>query len=172
LATLRICLTGPESTGKSELSAVLHQRFGAPVVAEFAREYAERHPGELGPEHVEPIALGQIAITDDAPAAGERLVVLDTDLLSTVAYARYYYGSCPGWIEEEARRRRADRYFLLGIDTPWESDDVRDASQDREAVFRMFRDVLGEFGADYEIVDGPWTDRCARVSEAVAALLR
>jgi nicotinamide riboside kinase len=103
--TRRICLIGPECTGKSTLAERAERELGAVWVREYAREYVERVRAVLSAEDVEPIARGEIANLD--AAADAALVVLDTDLISTVVYARHYYGSCPEWIEEEARRRRA-----------------------------------------------------------------
>lgn len=171
MAPLHICLTGPESTGKTELAEILRVRFGLPVVPEFAREYALQNPRELTADDVESIARGEIALLDAAEAAGAPAIILDTDLLSTVAYSRHYYGSCPEWIEEEARRRRAEQYFLLDVDMPWVEDDVRDNCQDRVAVFETFRKVLLEFGAPFEVVGGAWPARCRRVERAVEVLL-
>jgi NadR type nicotinamide-nucleotide adenylyltransferase len=146
----RICLTGPESTGKSELAQALAREYGAPWVPEYAREYAERCRNELTAEDVEPIARGEIALLD---AVSAPLVFLDTDLLSTVVYARHYYGSCPRWIEEEARRRRADLYLLLDTDVPWQPDAARDAGGEaREDLFDAFRAALDEFGTRWKIV--------------------
>ena len=153
----RICLTGPESTGKTELAKAL----GLPWVPEFAREYAETHGSALTADDVEPIARGEMASLDRA--AGD-LVILDTDLISTVVYARHYYGSCPAWIEEEARKRRADLYLLLDTDLPWKPDAARDAGGDaREDLFDAFRRALDEFGTRWEIVSGSWEERLARV---------
>src|SRR5436305_357207 len=36
----RVCLTGAESTGKTELAKELAAHFGAPYVPEFSRQYA------------------------------------------------------------------------------------------------------------------------------------
>jgi NadR type nicotinamide-nucleotide adenylyltransferase len=153
---LRICLTGPESTGKSELAARAERELGATRVHEYAREYAERHP-ELTAADVEPIARGQMVNEDAAQGA---LIVLDTDLISTVVYARYYYGSCPAWIEDEARRRKADLYLLLDTDVEWQPDPVRDANADaREDLFDAFRAALDEFETRWEIVSGDWEAR-------------
>ncbi|HYC87844.1 MAG TPA: ATP-binding protein [Thermoanaerobaculia bacterium] len=160
----RICLTGPESTGKSELAARAARELGATWVREYAREYAERHQ-ELTTADVEPIARGQIANED---AAGGPLILLDTDLISTVVYARYYYGSCPAWIEEEARRRKADLYLLLDTDIPWKPDPARDAGGEaREDLFDAFRAALDEFGTQWEIVSGDWETRWERVRTAL-----
>ena len=86
---------------------------------EFAREYALRVARELTVDDVEPIARGQIALEDAAgetPALQGSLLILDTDLISTVVYARHYYGQCPEWIESAAATRKADLYLLTDID--------------------------------------------------------
>jgi NadR type nicotinamide-nucleotide adenylyltransferase len=152
----RVCLTGPECTGKTVLAGALARELGTVFVPEFAREYAEAHGNVLTAADVEPIARGQMASEDGLIAQANGILVLDTDLLSTVVYARHYYGACPAWIEEEARRRRADLYLLLDTDVPWAADAVRDAggADDREDLFDAFRRVLDEFETRWEIVSG------------------
>ena len=51
--------------------------------------------------------------------------MFDTDLISTVVYSRYYYGDCPAWVIEEARRHRADLYLLMDTDVAWKPDEAR-----------------------------------------------
>ncbi|HVG23121.1 MAG TPA: ATP-binding protein [Thermoanaerobaculia bacterium] len=166
--TRRICLTGPESTGKSELAARAAGELGAACVREYAREYAEIHDNVLTANDVEPIARGQLANEDAATGA---LIILDTDLISTVVYARHYYGSCPAWIEEEARRRKADLYLLLDTDVPWQEEAARDAGGDaREDLFDAFRAALDEFDTRWEIVSGDWDERWSRVRAAIGTL--
>ena len=50
----------------------------------------------------------------------------DQDLLSTVVYARHYYGDCPPWIERLAVERLGDLYLLCPPDVPWSADRRRD----------------------------------------------
>jgi NadR type nicotinamide-nucleotide adenylyltransferase len=153
----RICLIGPECTGKTTLAQRLARELGAAWVPEFAREHAEACGNALTAADVEPIARGQIANEDRA--RGEN-VILDTDLLSTVVYARHYYGACPEWIERAARERRADLYLLLDTDVAWEADDARDAGGDaREDLFDAFRAALDEFETKWEIVSGTGEER-------------
>jgi NadR type nicotinamide-nucleotide adenylyltransferase len=162
---LRVTLTGPESTGKTELAQQLSRELSVPWIPEFAREYAETHGNDLTAADVEPIAHGEIALLDRAEGP---LVILDTDLLSTVVYARHYYGACPRWIEEEARRRLADHYLLLDTDIPWVADPARDAGgEEREDLFDAFRAALDEFGARWEIVSGDGPSRLERARAAV-----
>jgi len=160
----RICLIGPECTGKTTLAARLARELGVPWVREHAREYAEARGNVLGADDVEPIARGQMALDDET--AGADTVILDTDLISTVVYARHYYGSCPSWIEEEARRRRADLYLLMDTDVAWEPDAARDAGgDDREDLFGAFRAALDEFGTRWQIISGDWEERWRKVQD-------
>jgi NadR type nicotinamide-nucleotide adenylyltransferase len=161
---IRICLIGPEATGKTTFAARVALRLGVPWAAEYAREYAETRGNELTAADVEPIARGEIANLD-AAGAGEA-AILDTDLISTVVYARHYYGACPEWIEEEARRRKADLYLLLDTDLEWTPDPARDSPGDaREDLFDAFRGALDEFETRWEIVSGDWDERWAAVLE-------
>lgn len=179
-----VTLVGPESTGKTTLAARLAAAFGAELSAESARGYAEARaaagdPRPLGPDDVEPIAHGQIALEDAAieraRAQGHARVVRDTDLVSTVVYARHSYGACPSWIEAEARARRAGLYLLCDVDVPWAADAARDPgaadSAVRLAVRDAFVETLGEFGCAYAWVRGGWRKREWVAREAVRALL-
>jgi len=170
--TLRIVVTGPESTGKSTLATLLSDRLRAPVVPEAARLYAEAQVA-TGPERtlsaadVEPIARLAMSLEAQAMAARPAVAVFDTDLVSTVVYARHYYGSAPAWIEAEARERRGDLYLLCATDLPWTPDGIRDRPSAREELLRAFGDALCEFGCTAEWVEGTGV---ARVECAVRAL--
>jgi NadR type nicotinamide-nucleotide adenylyltransferase len=168
---VRIVLTGPESTGKSVLAAALAHAYGAPLSLEYAREYAEGRD-TLGPDDVEPIARGQIAAEDRARAAGGAALVLhDTDLVSTVLYARHYYGDCPAWIVDAARTRRADLYLLCAPDVPWATDPVRDRPHARDELFAEFRATLDAFGCPVVEIRGDWAEREMAARRAVDAVL-
>lgn len=159
---IRICLIGPECTGKTTLAQRLARELGAVYVTEHARDYAMACNNVLTAADVEPIARGQMA-NEDAAREAER-VVLDTDLISTVVYARHYYGACPPWIEEEARRRRADVYLLMDTDVDWLPDPARDAGGDaREDLFDAFRATLDEFETNWTIVSGNWEERWEQI---------
>jgi NadR type nicotinamide-nucleotide adenylyltransferase len=153
----RVCLIGPECTGKTTLAEELSVHFGAPMIPEFAREYAARVKRLLTFDDVEAIARGELALMEAAPSEG--LVILDTDLISTVVYSRHYYGRCPEWIGAEARKRKADLYLLTDIDVPWTADGVRDSAAARAALHGQFANALAMFGANFVTVTGDWEHR-------------
>jgi len=164
-ALTRICLTGAECTGKSRLAEELAGHVGAVWVPEFAREYAERVARPLTYLDVAAIAEGQMALQERTVAS--RLVILDTDLISTVVYSRHHYGACPEWIVAEARKRRADLYLLLDIDVLWIADAARDSGARRGELHEEFRRALEEFGAKFVLISGTWEERRRRAIEAV-----
>jgi nicotinamide riboside kinase len=164
-----VVLIGPECSGKTTLAAALAERFGAPWVPEAARRFVETDPTPLSAATVEPIARLGLALDDAARAAAPHLLIHDTDLLSTVVYARHYYGDCPAWIAAEARARRADLYLLCLPDLPWEADGVRDAPHARLALLARFREALEDLGAAYTVIGGHGE---ARLADAAAAVTR
>ncbi len=133
---LRIVLTGPECTGKTTLATWLGATLRFPVSQEGARLLAAQRGG-LETKDVEDVARLEIALEEQAEEAarqlGSRGVVHDTDLFSTVVYARYYHGVCPAWIEEAAFQRRSDLYLLLLPDIPYQHEPLQRAPRDERA---------------------------------------
>jgi nicotinamide riboside kinase len=177
----RVVLTGPECSGKTTLAQVLAETFRAPWTPEASRLYAEETPDGLSATTVEPIARLSMQLEDEALArAGARagtatpLLIRDTDLVSTIVYARHYYGAVADWIVEEARARRADLYLLCRPDLPWTPDGVRDRPTHREELFADFRAALDALGAGASVVEigGEGPARLEAARRAVHSLLQ
>ena len=168
---IRVVITGSESTGKTTIGQQLAEHYHAGFVPEFVRDYAARKGGEIDFADHGPIARGQIALEDEYVARGGRLLVQDTDLLSTVVYCGHYFGRCPAWIERTARDRRPDLYLLMEIDVPWIPDPVRDRGHLRDEMQQLFRDAVRASGAPYEIIEGDWPARLERAVRAIDGLL-
>lgn len=176
MTVLRVVLTGGECTGKTTLARALAARAQTAWAAEAAREVALARAGVLGPEDVPVIARTHVRLADDATraaaGAGRPLVFFDQDLVSTVVYARHYYGECPRWIERLAAERQGDLYLLCAPDLPWESDGVRDRPAAREEIHALFAAALAAAGARVADVSGVGATREERATEAVDAFLK
>ena len=173
---LRVVLLGPESTGKTRLAGDLAERYGVPWSPEYARAYVEIGNEPLVFADVDAIGQGQKAGEDAAVAEAERmgvpLVILDTDLVSTVVYSRHYYGDCPEWIEQEAERRLGDLYLLHHVDVAWVADSSqREQPERRQELFDRFRATLDQLGAEVDEVRGTWPERTRHAVESVDRLL-
>jgi len=165
----RLVVTGSECTGKTTLSQQLAERLGALWVPEYARIYAESVGRPLIAADVSLIARGQVELEDAGLASLPSLVVQDTDLISTVVYARHYYGGCPDWVFGAALERRASFYLLCDIDIPWIADKVRDRPLERQELDTSFRVTLAEFGAVVAPVSDLGDDRLRVALDAVRA---
>jgi nicotinamide riboside kinase len=98
-------------------------------------------------------------------------VFFDQDLLSTVVYARHYYGDCPPWIERLAAERLGDLYLLCLPDLPWIPDAGRDRGDRRAEMHALFAAALADAGGRVADVGGRGAEREERAEAAVAELL-
>ena len=172
----RVVLTGSESTGKTTLAQKLADHFRVSWVPEFVREYADRKGAPLDFSDHGPIARGQIALEDayrrEAEARDERVLIQDTDLLSTAVYCAHYYGECPRWIQDAARERRPDLYLLLDIDLPWVADAPRDRGHMRPEMQALFRDAVERSGVEFVEISGDAEERFATALAAIDGLMQ
>jgi NadR type nicotinamide-nucleotide adenylyltransferase len=173
---LRVVLIGPESTGKTRLASDLARHYGVSWSTEYAREYVQRKGTSVQYLDVEAIGRGQQMGEDRALARatglGAPLVILDTDLVSTLVYSRHYYGECPGWIEPEARRRLGDLYLLHHVDVDWVADgSQREQPGRRTELFEEFRATLEGLKVQTDEVRGGWDERARHAIECVDRLL-
>ena len=171
----RICVTGPECTGKTTLAQRLATHFSAELVPEAARLYAERINRELRSTDVELSAAEHITMADDAARRvidrGGGALILDQDLVSTVVYGKDYYDFSSAWLVGEAIRRQADLYLLCDVDVPWVSDGIRDRPRDRASMFTLFASALDELAAPVVLIRGGWDERWHAAHDACVRTL-
>lgn len=172
---LRIAVYGPESTGKTELATKLAAHFRAPLVPEYARERWDAQGG-LGLEDMLPIAREQWRREDAAAAQADRLVICDTEALTTMIWSDLLYGTTPDEVRRGAERRCRNYalYLLLDIDVPFVPDPQRcfPDPADREKAMRVCRGALERRGLPFVLIRGNWAERERAAIAAVEALLR
>lgn len=166
---IKVVLFGPESTGKTTLSRHLARYYNSVWVPEYAREYLqdvwnnERRTCE--PKDLIPIAIGQMALENELAKKTDSVLICDTDLLETKVYSEAYYsGTCDPVLDKYAIENTYDLYFLTYIDVPWEADDLRDKSNERERMFKAFEDTLIKYNRPYVLLKG---SKKERLEEAV-----
>lgn len=150
----RVCLFGPESTGKTTLARRLADHFQTVMVPEYARTLLEAAGGALAEQDIERIARGQAASEDALARDADRLLVCDTDLLTTTIWSETLYGHCPQWIRDAAAARSYDLTLLCDVDLPWVEDAARYLPDDRRGFFDRCRAALEAHGRRYLVVRG------------------
>ncbi len=171
---LRIAVYGPESTGKTRLAGKLAAHFAAPLVAEYARERWDQQ-GALGLEDMLPVAKEQWRREDAAAAAGGRLIICDTDALTTMLWSDLLYGTTPDELRRGAEKRCKNYalYLLLDIDVPFAPDPQRcfPDPADREKCRRVWRGALERRHLPFADIRGDWAAREVAAIDAVQQLL-
>lgn len=167
----RVCLFGPESTGKSTLARKLATHFHTVAVPEYARTHIEHHNGRLELSDIPLIARGQMAVEDALMYNANRVVFCDTDLITTTIWSDWMFRSCPAWIHHEAEKRNYDLYLLNDVDIPWIEDQVRYLPEERVSFFERCRQELETRNRPYHVVSGSWSERFDSAVAAVSSLL-
>jgi NadR type nicotinamide-nucleotide adenylyltransferase len=168
----RVCVFGPESTGKSTLARDLAAQFDTVHVPEFARSWLDPKQGVCDREDIPMIARGQIAAEDSLARRANRILICDTDVLTTTVWSDVLFGECPEWIRSLAARRSYDHYLLLDVDVPWVNDTQRFLSYQRAEFFERCRSVLVSHGRKFTVVRGSWPQRFATACDVVETLLK
>ena len=90
----RVCLFGPESTGKTTLAQQLARHFDSMAVPEYARTHLEAQAGKLAEHDLLAIVRGQVAAEEALARQANRLLFCDTDPLTTAIWSEVLYQRC------------------------------------------------------------------------------
>lgn len=167
----RVCVFGPESTGKSTLAANLAAHYKTVHVPEFARTWLERVERPCAAEDMLTIAKGQAAAEDALAHSARGVLFTDTDPLATTIWSEELFGGCETSVWDVANSRRCDLYLLCDADVPWVADPVRYFPEERQAFFERCKQRLEERGLPYVEIRGSWEERFATATTAVDKLL-
>ena len=163
----RILITGPESTGKSELAVILAEQYGGELVTEYARGYIESLEGPYGYNDVEHIALHQVEDYKKSEHA-RNLIFFDTWLIITKVWFEYAFGRVPDWIDHRIRQASFDLVLLCAPDIPWVPDPVREnGGEKREELFDRYKIEFDRFGMEWVTVTGSGDERISRAKELI-----
>ncbi|MDB5032541.1 ATP-binding protein [Mucilaginibacter sp.] len=163
----KIAIVGPESTGKSTMSAYLAAHYHTVWVPEYAREYCEKLTDAPTWQDEINMFYGQVALEKELLPAASRILICDTTFITVKIWSDYTFGKSPQEVLDELPNYHYDLYLLLNIDLPWQDDPLRDFPNMREHFMDVWYKELNALNANYLLIEGTGQDR---YDNAVAAI--
>lgn len=151
----RVVITGPESTGKTELTRKLASFFGTVWLPEYAREYITGLGRKYTYEDVEHIAREQVRREEQYLKKANGFLFYDTHLVVTKVWFRVVYGRYPRWIDDAIKRSGTGLYLVCNTDIEWIPDPVREnGGRMREVLLSMYKEEISSHVIPWELVTG------------------
>ncbi len=163
----KIAIVGPESTGKSTMSAYLAKHYNTVWVPEYAREYCDKLTEPPTWQDEVNMFYGQLALEKEILPNANKILICDTTFITVKIWSDYTFGESPREVLDELPKHPYDLYLLLNIDLPWEEDPLRDFPYMREHFMEVWVKELQALDANYVTISGTGPERYDR---AVAAI--
>jgi len=162
--TKRIAILGPESSGKSTLTKMLAKHYGVEYVEEYGRLVYEFRKGELDEEAFTHIAEGRQVLEDYKLKSGNKLLICDTEDITTYLFSRMFLPATYKNIEKILLNkindtRKYDLYMLLAPDCAAVQDGTRKFLNLRWQHFHEIQKLLEKYSLPYKVISGNWSDR-------------
>lgn len=169
-STIKIALTGPESVGKSTLSAHLASYFNTVHTVEFARKYLIDNNNIYTYKDIIFMAKQQLALENEMAKKANQVLFCDTDFINFKIWLEHENHKVPEWLEVHIQSNPYQLTLLLKPDIPWESDPLRGFPKKRDYFFDLFKSHLDYYEYDYKIIDGIGKNRFHKALEAISNL--
>jgi NadR type nicotinamide-nucleotide adenylyltransferase len=160
----KVCVIGPECTGKTDLSQFLAQHYQTSWVEEYARAYLNKLGRAYDQIDLLKIAHGQLRMEDEWVYEANKLLICDTNLIVIKVWSEHKYGNCDPDILKKIAERKYDLYLLTDIDIPWADDPQREHPDKREYFRDLYRKEIAATGIPFVEISG---EREARRKKAV-----
>lgn len=169
-STIKVVITGAESTGKSTLTEALADHYQGKAIPELARGYIEKLNRDYTYADVEEIAHLQIKQFESIDK--EEIVFYDTWLILTKVWFDFVYGKHPDWLHGAILESNIDLFLICDTDIPWEPDPVREnGGENREILQKIYISELQNYGFPYQIVSGNGEQRIKNAIQCVDKFL-
>jgi NadR type nicotinamide-nucleotide adenylyltransferase len=152
---IKIAVVGPESSGKSTISAALAKHYQTLWVPEYARYYCEGLTEACTLQDELNMYYGQVALEKAMETVlPNNLMICDTTFLTVKIWSDYQLGETPELVLEAIKKHEYDFYILLKNDLPWQEDPLRDFKGLGDYFFEVWIKELKAINANYKEVGG------------------
>jgi NadR type nicotinamide-nucleotide adenylyltransferase len=167
----RVCVIGPECTGKTDLSQFLAEHYQTPCVEEYARAYLNKLGRPYDQVDLLKIAHGQIRMEDEWLYESNKLLICDTNLIVIKVWSEHKFGNCDPDILKKIAERRYDLYLLTNIDIPWTDDPQREHPDKREHFWEVYKDEVTKTGVPFVEISGEREARRKKATDTISNIL-
>jgi HTH-type transcriptional regulator, transcriptional repressor of NAD biosynthesis genes len=167
----KICFMGPESTGKSTCAQNIAKHFNTIYVPEYAKAIIEKQNGQFFAHNVEDVAFAQVRTQNALAKFVNRILVCDTDPLTTLLWSKKLFNLEPEQVVNLAQNEHYDMTFLFSPDVPFVPDIHRqlltnpEEQEQREVFFKEIQQALETLKRPYLIVEGNYAERFDSVKQ-------
>lgn len=168
----KVCVIGPECTGKSDLSRFLADHYHTACVEEYARAYLNRLNRSYDQSDLTKIAHGQVRMEDEWMVDAKKVLICDTNVIVIKVWSEFKYGECDKEILKLIDERPYDFYLLTYIDVPWENDPQREHPDKREELWGIYKNEVEKSKVPFIEISGSREERRKKAIDAIDVLLR
>lgn len=172
MSIAKIAIVGPESTGKSTMSAYLAKHYNTAWVPEYARDYCARLTAPCTWQDEINMFYGQLNLEAEMLPLANEILICDTTFITVKIWSDHTFGHSPQEVLDELPKHPYDLYLLLDIDLPWEEDPLRDFPNMREHFMAVWHKELSALNANYVLISGASDERYAKAVNAIDGFLK
>lgn len=147
--TLKVCVVGTESSGKTTLVKYLAKLYNTSWAEEFGRKYVmENLCGDdslLSTDDFLKIAYEHKVLEDKSLLTANKISFIDSNAMITEFYHRLHLNESNPVICEMAKREEYDLIIYMSDEVPWCADELRRNESNRQEVKEKFESLLEEF---------------------------
>lgn len=173
----RVCVVGAECTGKTTLARDLAEHYKTAWVPEYAREYCEKMQDtgvdlwtyQWRSEQFVEIARQQMETEDRLAREANRVLICDTDVLSTGIWHERYLRKPSPEVGAMTAACRHHLYLLTDCDIPFVQDGLRDGETIRQWMTVRFEQALA--GRAWVKISGSREQRFTAAIQAIDPML-
>lgn len=172
----KICLIGPESTGKSTIVGNLARNFNTVYIPEYAKAIIDAQQGQFFEKNVTEVAYAQIRTEKALERMTNKIMFCDSDVLTTMFWSKELFGIVPTELEEIAQNQHYSHTFLMYPDTVWVNDTHRQFADTSSQEFRMYtflemEKLLKKYHRKYTILKGNFFEKEDKITKYVKKLI-
>ncbi len=167
----KVCVIGPECTGKSELSGFLANHYKTIWIKEYARAYLDKLGHSYQEADLIKIAHGQLRMEDEWLRECNQIMICDTNLITIKIWSNHKFGHCDAEILKLMSERTYDLYLLCNIDIPWVDDPQREHPDKREHFWQLYKNEVVSTGIAFVEISGDWDTRKQKAIAAIDKLV-